>query len=203
MSTPALTKTGIADFMTAKINKSKKELEDKIKKMIDELITETIVHLINYENIGEKSQALFDVLEPILEKHNSVFPSGSGIRNLHSNLKYYGVDLKDHMHQTIKQKFTSAVGDPVKHPWTYTVPELDAAYRQIIKDTRPIKKTLNDLDTLQLEVSHAIKNAGSGKVAYNTLVAMGVNMSEYVEPVRNLPAVIKFSVPVCLVNGDC
>jgi hypothetical protein len=203
MSTPALTKTGISEFMTARIAKTKKELEEKIKKMIDDSITNTLSTLVDFTEIQNDSEALRELLLPVLEKYNSVFLSNSSLNNLVTNLKYYGVQLTSHMHQEIKYKFIRAVDDPVKHPWTFTVPELDAAYKQIIKDTRPIKKTIGDLTTLQSEVDQAIKRSGSGKVAYNLLVAMGVDMSGYVEPVRNLPAVVKFSVPVCLVNGDC
>jgi hypothetical protein len=203
MSTPSLTKTGIYEFMTHKINKETKKMTDKITATINDTITATLSTLVNFEEIEEQSKVLRRMIGPVIEEYISVFNSGSGgIRGLESNLKSYGVNLTKHMHDTIRYSLIRAVDDPIKDPWTYTVPELVTMYDKIIKDTRPIKKTIKDLETMQTEVDRVIKLAGSGKAAYKNLVAMGVNMSDYEEPSRSL-VLTHFSVPVCLVNGDC
>jgi hypothetical protein len=60
------------------------------------------------------------------------------------------------------------------------------------------------LTTLNTELNNAISNEPNGKRGYNALVALGVDMSDFAPNGNpNLPAVVKLSVDVCVLNGDC
>jgi hypothetical protein len=73
----------------------------------------------------------------------------------------------------------------------------DVELRELLGRRDDINKLLNQLTDL------IDKTAGSGKQAYDRLVLLGVDMSDYEEPVKNLPAIIKLEADVCLLNGNC
>jgi hypothetical protein len=61
-----------------------------------------------------------------------------------------------------------------------------------------------DINALRRQLTTLIdKTAGSGKQSYDRMVALGVDMSDYKEPERYLPAVITLTANVCVLNDNC
>jgi hypothetical protein len=67
----------------------------------------------------------------------------------------------------------------------------------------PVNERLSKLEVLNDEIQAIVKASKSGKIAYDTLVSLDVDMKDFVAGTSNLPAVRQLSVDVCVINGGC
>lgn len=196
-----LTKSQLRDFVDAKISKRKTELLNEIKAIVTERLGEALKILLGDVKELERVASKFEDL--LTEKIHLI--GGNSVPNyartaaneankIYKAHKYFLDQLViDALSALNNSRYNRFECEPLKDTFNALNSELQP------------KLTLqrDGLDTLKRELHNAVSIEQTAKRAYNALVALGVDMSELPEANPNLPSVVKLSVDVCVLNGDC
>jgi hypothetical protein len=204
----AMSKGSIYDFAgrlyTARVMEVQKEQDDFYAKHLDPTFNALIKSLI--EDIPFYAERMLKVLEA---KRDNIEALG-GIRESSMDSLIAMISTKGlYLFATIRDNARSSIIYKIEHPYDgafdYGNAELNALVDRLQKDTTLVAlvKRESDLNALHKELNSSINACRSGKQAYDTMVRLGVDMSEYKAPLDNLPAIVKLSADVCLLNGTC
>lgn len=210
----AITKQAVRDYVETKF----KLRRDETQKAIEDAITARLSPILDqkfnspeFARLERISQQFVDAMSEMTAKINHLKDNCSweinrGIKAAED----YGVGLKDLMKTKIIQKVKIHVYNPLHEAITEKSFDGESALQTAALELgtvlAPEVKKLADLKTLLGELFRAIDIEPNGKRAYKAIAALGLDVSDFEEEQKrkgNLPAVIKLSVDVCLVNGTC
>lgn len=204
MNLNTITKTQLRDFVDSKISKRKQAL----RKEIDEIV------------IAKMGIALNDVLGDVteLEKVSNRFEDllNEKIEILgFSNVPEYAKTTAGQANKLCKahkyffdyilpKAMETLLNPNQSEYYRFKCLPLTTAFNELNNELQSrIKLYREGLDTLKRELNNAISIESKGKQAYNSLIALGVDLSDLPDVNPNLPAVTKLSVDVCILNGNC
>lgn len=196
-----LTKTQLRDFIDRKISNRKSELYDEIKASVTEKLGGTLRSLFGDVSELERVASKFEDL--LTDKIHLVgadsVPSYASITASNANslcnpIKYFLDELvSDAMRALLDSRYYRFKSVPLME-----------TFKNLNAELQPKIQLYNDgLKQLSKELNNAITNESTAKRGYNALVALGVDMSDLPVVTPNLPAVVKLSVDVCVLNGNC
>lgn len=195
------TKRELYDFIDSKINgenlKANKELHDVTKSLIKEPLKEKYAK--PYEPIKRKITVLMD--------DYTKFITDNGIERMWDYQHCLGdlSNMLDKANELVESKANKILSYIKSAAYNPSVLGLDESYIEdaVRVAVEPIYKKLNDLKTLERELTNVVRTSSNGKQAYTNLVALGVDMKDFENSKIQLPAVQKLSVDTCLINGGC
>lgn len=201
MTMKNITKAGLNSFISTKIKGNREELLLRVETAINTKIDPILAVYVETKKVETLASKFVDEAEIAMEKYALSIDNWAFKRIIQDmNSKYVSLGLK------IKQSIKGEVRDRVKHTedaYDLGNVELNQAVAELQNEMKPIYKNINDLDTLLRELERAIKNESSASRAYKALLAFGVDMNGYEEADSYLPAIVKLSVDVCILNGNC
>ncbi|WP_121605422.1 hypothetical protein [Virgibacillus sp. Bac332] len=192
-----ITKQSLYDFIEEKIKVQLNTAIEEFDSYIDTNVKPKLLE--NTKSINHFNKALTklaDELETFLENENdygSWSPKYS-VRDLRSI-----ASIRDRIHTNELSNIKSAIRKNA-HYGKY---HMEFVVGKASKDLKPTLSKIEDLKTLKTELDNTIKTSTTGKQAYKSLIALGVDMKDFKGSENQLPAVQKLSVNPCLVNGDC
>ncbi|MEC5422365.1 hypothetical protein QGM71_02525 [Virgibacillus sp. C22-A2] len=192
----SITKGSLRNFIEGRF----REASEKVNTEIGEYYESEIEPLLDdkLQNLDKAIKQVSKISDEFLK-----FQEDNGLSDY-----FYSRYLRDFNNFTsikgsTKNKELTSIKFCVRNDKTYTLFGLEEEIEKAKKDLRPKFNKLKDLNKLQSEINAVITNATTGKKAYNDLKILGVDMEDYKEVNANLPAIKKFSVDTCLVNGNC
>lgn len=197
-----VTKTQLRDFIDLKISKRKLELYSEIEASVIARLGEALRVLLGDVSELESVASRFEDL--LTEKIHLV--GASSVPSYATTAANQANGLCKTNKYFLNNILTDAMND-ITNPRSYLQfrckPLLDV-FNQLNKELSPKISLYRDgLTTLKNELNNAISNETTGKRAYNALIALGVDMSDLPDANPNLPAIVKLSVDVCVMNGNC
>ncbi|GGB43406.1 hypothetical protein GCM10011409_21280 [Lentibacillus populi] len=194
----SFTKGSLRDYVNGKIDEARKEVRNEIDNYIKVNIKQSLIaRLKDLENTTTPLHEVADKIEDFLVavKLNGKWKYDHFVRDIRD-----ASGLKNRIVESEMADINSAI--VLDRP--YKLFGLFDKVEQAKKDLRPQYKKIEEIKTLKQEIESTIKNAASGKQAYKSLIALGVDMEGYEEEVKmKLPSVQKLSVDPCLINGNC
>jgi hypothetical protein len=202
-------KKDLSEFIETMVTKRKETMK---KEMTDKVVAELEGYTQDFlmkwkaEDIQKHAGILVDRLEPV---RGAFHASGNynRIQAITADLNSYVVRFERTFRSEIREAVERFVRNPSdNHKWRFD--HLGEGVWKMVEPLTPkimqCNKDRTALTNIKHQLLHAIRNASTGKKAYEALVALEVDMSEFEIPVnKNLPAVIKLEHPVCLLNGGC
>lgn len=203
-------KSELNEFIESTITKRKNALKAQAEKIIvDGLgpLVEDHMQKVNALQIEALSDKLAGMLTSEARDVTNMWGSWSTMDTILRDLNSHTTHYRKKVHESIRYAAAKVVESPQSNfanrfntwrmdAWETVVPLLP----QVVE----ITKAIADLKTLEGELLDAVKLESTGKKAYMRLVSLGVDMKDFQPPtVDALPAIVKLSVPVCLLNGDC
>jgi hypothetical protein len=196
-----VTKTQLRDFVDGKIAERKVALYEEIKVTVTERLGDSLKILLGdikeLERVASKFEDLLtEKIHLIGAKSvpNYASITASNANRLCKSHKYFLDELVPNaLNALLKDKYYLFESDALMESFNALNAELQPK----------IKLYRDGLDTLKRELNNAVSNETTGKRAHTVLVALGVDMSDLPEANPNLPTVIKLSVDVCAINGNC
>jgi hypothetical protein len=201
MNMKNITKTGLNGFVNQKIEGSKKDLLEKIELAINTTIDPILSVFVDVKKVENHASKFIDEVNNIMEKHEFVLKSWEyrrTIQEMNSNFMSLGIKIKEKM----KEEITRTI-EKTTDAYDFGNESINEAVKALQEQMRPHYKAISNLKTLSIELERAIKNESSASRAYKSLIALGVDMKDYEEAESYLPAIIKLSVDVCMINGNC
>lgn len=204
MNLNSITKTQLRDFVESKISKTKLSLRKEIEDTVTERMSQELKELLGDVSELERCASRFEDLltEKIHQLGESNVPdyakTTAGQANKLCKTNKYFLDY------LIPKALASILNPTQSAYYQFNCKPLMDVFNTLKSELQP-KVTLyrEGLETLKNELNNAITNESKGKQAYNALVALGVDMSDLPEVNPNLPSIVKLSVDVCVLNGDC
>lgn len=195
-----VTKTQLREFVDSKISKRKKELRHEITGIVTERLGASLTNLLGdmkeLEKVANKFEDLLSAKIHLLggncvPSYAPITASNAGkLCNPH---KYF-----------LEEIVNKAISALTHSGYRFNCEPLMDEFNKLSSELQPqIKLLTSGLDTLKSELNNAISVEPTGKRGYNALVALGVDMSDMPEVNPNLPAIVKLSVDVCALNGNC
>jgi uncharacterized protein YdcH (DUF465 family) len=192
-------KSDITEFISAMILKRKQEISEPAKAVIEEIVTPIIMEKYRFFAQAEReAERLYDSLDKIRAEHS--YLDTWDMKHLCSYLTSTVISFR-------KQKvnnYTRYLFDNLFQNTTNGLPEelhraeqgLKTMLSKEISKYRKIVKLSDELHTL-------IESCRNGDTAYKRLTELKINMSGFEAASKSLPAVIRLSEDVCILNGDC
>lgn len=199
-------KGDLSNYVTSMVTARKAELrnqrDEKIKETLD-LILPAYFESVNATQIEALADKLDDLFAPVSDSFSEYDYSWTSTKN---DIRAYGIRFR----QKIRDQYNNRLVALFKSPETYKRKRFEVLGEEpakivdaAVSFARELRNKETALETLQNELLHLIKLETTPKRAYNALVAQGVDMSGFVTTARDLPAVVKLSQPVCLLNNSC
>ncbi|NHN33517.1 hypothetical protein [Paenibacillus agricola] len=155
-----------------------------------------------YKDVGpieRQASKLYDTLQEAKGNHKR-FKDWHNLNRLMQDLNSHIVTLRmDITREHISSVMHNLLNDssyPLVKELDTIIPELKKQLVKTISEYQELTKLTNELITI-VEASH------NGDKAYKRLEELGVDLSGFNASGKNLPAIIKLSGNVCLLNGDC
>lgn len=174
---------------TAKKRKVKEKFEEDNKKLVKQ-----IVDSLDYESVQAAEDTIRNFLANIDEIVNvSIGYCRLDIKDLRDGLNN-NKDFKKWLTGNLENRFTSEY--ELYEPESNWLKQITAKHNHLIIEKR---KTISDINTLDRELKSIVANY-SAKKAYQELKKVGLDMSDFKEDADMLPAPVKLSVSVDLIN---
>lgn len=196
-----ITKSGVLRFATEKIDARKKGFENDIKLLIEETVRNEVKELPDVHQVEIAAFKFSELMDKAIREHKNILSDGD-YTNVVTHTNMYAVSLGHQVYEEVLAAFKKVVDRPYKYSKDFGIDRLNEALNNTVKASLPIKEKIKMLGNMQGEIAIAIRNATTGKRALSALIALGIDMSQYKE-ITVLPAVVKLSGDVCLINGDC
>lgn len=201
-----MNKTNLRDFFERRFYKLKDDTNLEIRKMVNEALAPFNKGLFSTPDIQAIDRSLIKVHAQIEKVIDTFSLEGWNWKGRLSKINEAGGLEKD-LEADLIAKVMRDVRESHRYLGTsydrYGSKELVKVVEDLIIKAKPLLQKISDSNTLSREIEQIITNAKTGKQAYERLVEVGVNMSDYKTKTNNLPAVVKLSVDPCLINGDC
>lgn len=201
MNLKTITKTQLRDFVDAKIANRKRELYDEIKAIVTDRMGEALKTLLGDVSELERVASRFEDL--LTDKIHLI--GADSVPDYAKTATSEANKLCTAHTYFLNQIVSNAIGalQNPRYNRFKSGPLMDT-FNALNTEIQP-KLILHreGLDTLKRELHNAVSIEQTGKRAYNALVALGLDMSDIPEANPNLPSVVKLSVDVCVLNGNC
>lgn len=203
MNIKNVTKTQLRDFVDNKISKCKIEFHNEIEETVTKRMEEALKMLLGDVSELERVASRFEDLltEKIHLLGADSVPDYATIAAREASRIY-----KSHKYflgEVVKDAMTALNNQNSNYSRFKCVPLMNV-FNELNKELQPkLKMYREGLETLKRELHNAVSNENTGKQAYKALVALGLDMSDLPDVNPNLPAVVKLSVDVCVLNGNC
>lgn len=198
-----VTKTALRNFVDRKIAKRRRELQEEIRTTVTVKMEVAMTQLLGDVSELERIASRFEDL--LTEKIHLIgagcVPEYAKVAAKEANKIY---KAHNYFVPEIVQGAISAILNPDSSYSRFRCEPLMDIFNELNAELQPQVKLLREgLDTLKKELHNAVSIESTGKRGYNALVALGLDMSDMPEDNPNLPTVVKLSVDVCVLNGDC
>lgn len=202
---PNCTKKELRDFIEKKVKGLREDIRKQIVQTIalhtDKILEDILQPLKEFETLAGQMNILYDkMLDNVGLMYPWTWSQNQGIKSeLNSFEHQYGNIL-----ESLKSKIYKTVvgGQTIQ---MYPLPLCEPIIRLQKDLASKIRRYKEELPQLARDLENVIKVARSGKDAYKSLVVLGVDMKDFESsaPGAYLPAVVKLSVDVCIINGEC
>lgn len=196
-----ITKTALNAYVGKKIASQTKETNDQITALIDSMVDPVIASIIDVKQIEQAAKKFADLYEDAIESHGDVMDWN--YQDVLQKTNRFAIVLQSKLTDEYKRKVVEHIREPHRKAISFYSEKLIEITKQMQELTKPLFERITKLKKLHSELEHAIKLEHNGSRAYKALVAFGVDMEGFEEVNANLPAVVKLSVDVCLMNGNC
>lgn len=196
----AIRKTDLYEFIRAKVRKRKSELEAEVHEAL-QLAFKPIIHELykDLDPIERSASGLHEALLNMKERHPK-FQKDWHFARLIGEI---GADLTAMRRDIILNQSKRACSNLLDLGTNGLHDGLEEAYNRVESSIAPVIKEYKALVKVSDEVLAIVEGSRNGDKAYRQLQELGVDLTGF-EPVNpNLPAVIKLSADVCILNGDC
>lgn len=203
----AMTKSSVQEYVSGLVAKQRNTTQAAIDLFFNEEFDptyNTIIKVIvgDVPKYGEKIMAAFDggltdkLIKMGWERYN--------LRDSTNYIRQYADELYNKVRLRFRPTYINAVMTNTDY-FDCGDAAINGLVLRLRKDVhiQALVKRRDDINALGKQLSEIISSSQSGKIAYNNMVALDVDMSGYQEPGKNLPAVIKLTADVCLINGGC
>jgi ribosomal protein L31E len=196
-----ITKGQLREYMKNRVASIREELHKEINTKIDNKIDPLLDNLIDTKEVEEMAAKLRNQLEKTFEKHGlTSWEYSSTITKLNLN----AVDLGKTIRRNVKSEISYFVHNPSHRTIVLNLKELEKPAQELQKSCDSLVSKLIELSKLSRDVEKVISIEPTGKRAYKALIALGVDMKDFeAESKQNLPAIVKLSSDVCLLNKTC
>lgn len=199
-----ITKTQLRDFIDTKISNRKSEIEEEIKVTVTEKLGKSLKELLGDVSELKKVASRFeDLLTTCIHLIGSdgvphyATTTASQSNKLCNPINYF-------LDELVEDALSELLNSSRYRRFKANSPLLVQTFKELNTELQPkIQLYTDGLKQLSKELNNAITNESTGKRGYNALVALGVDMSDLPVLSPNLPAVVKLSVDVCVLNGNC
>lgn len=196
----AIRKADLREFIEEKSRKRKAVLKVQVRQAL-EIAFKPIVHTDypELDSLERTASSLCDKMEIIRERYSKFGSNYTFTRQI----------------TTIRENLTSMRGDIINRNAglaAYNLLDLgtnaldaglEAAYHEVEKSMAVVVKEYRELVKVTDEVLAVVDGSRNGDKAYQKLDELGVDLSGFTPPNPNLPALIKLSADVCVLNGNC
>jgi hypothetical protein len=201
-------KSDVTNFMDTKINKLITKEHEAIDAIAEEFKPTIEAHYTEgFADINRLSSNLYDKVLAYSDKHQL-----SSIGNFNTHL--IGVNAVINWDKSLQNSYGVNIIKELLHGRYVSeqnkralkrIPKFDEWFLGAIPRSNEHHARVKELKQLALEVKRVIRGATSGKNAYQDLIVLGVDMSEFKPTaIDHLPAVKQFSVDPCIINaGGC
>lgn len=201
MNMKNVTKTGLNEFIARKVKGNKEDVKREINLLINEKL-KPIFDAIDCSKVERHAQNTVDEMSKVISIYAKPLESWKYTQVI-QDLNRYAVNLGQRVRDEIKLKALEHIEYPQKNAVNFGISEVDTVVSELQTDCKPLYQKINSLTRLQKELEQVIKNEHNGGRAYKALIALGVDMEGFSETPDMLPAIVKLSVDVCVLNGDC
>ncbi|MGN7457874.1 hypothetical protein ACTHPH_23940 [Paenibacillus pasadenensis] len=196
----AIRKADLYDFINAKALKRKAELKKEVLDALKVAFTPVIHQLYkDLDPIERSASSLHTALLAVQERH----PRYAKAWNFSQLVGDIGRHLTAMRRDIIQENAIWARTNLLDLGTNGLHDGLEEAYSIVESSIAPVIKEYKALVKVSDEVLAIVEGSRSGDKAYRQLQELGVDLTGF-EPVNpNLPAVIKLSADVCILNGNC
>ena len=202
MNMKNVTKSGLNDFINAKVRGNIASVNQEIDILINNKLNPILDSFVDCKKVEKSAQTLADEMTKALEKYEKIL-TGWKYTEIVQNCNRYATVLGQKVRDEVFNTAQEYIKNPQKGVFDLGSNELNDAVKELQKEARVLYQRINDLGMLRRELERVIKNEPTGGRGYKALVALGVDMEGFEETSGNLPAIVKLSVDVCVLNGDC
>lgn len=207
----AILKSEVESYISRKTNARERELREHVAEIVNERINPIIDSIIDHpilDQLDRHTKNFTDTLEKAMQVFKTdKWDYNDVIQRVNRHVLTFGASRKSVLRQTANGYIQNPASKAMDVESDFRgSQELMDAVTELQQECAPLYKKIKELNTLREELYNAIKMETSGKKAYNAMVALGVDMEDFEEEQKskgNLPAVIKLSVDVCILNGGC
>lgn len=202
MNMKNITKTGLNNFIDRKVSNNKADAKQEIKELIENKLNPVLDAHIDCKEVEKLASKYVDEMQNTLDKYSEILEKWQ-YKQLIQHANSYAVNVGQKARDEVKRRAWNIIGDNYEGSFDFGIAEINEVVEELRIKCQPIYKRIQDYEKLQYELEQVIKIEHNGGRAYKALVALGVDMEGYSEGASNLPAIVKLSVDVCLLNGDC
>ncbi|MNW28166.1 hypothetical protein D3C74_49820 [compost metagenome] len=203
-------KANLRDFFEKQKEARIQEINDKRNREIESVLGPALdeyLKSINGQEIDNLAGKLVDALNKIIYVSVNNFPRyiTNTVSKVNNDLVTFQSDLKMHMLTKAKSRLFEPSGSLEMYAFEALSEKVAHAYQQCVDFALSLESEKDKIRKLCREINGVINAARDGKKAYTDLVALGVDLSDLPLPsaMPTLPAIVKLSVPPCLLKGDC
>ncbi len=191
-------KTDLKSYIEKLVAEKDIPLQKQINDMSDEVLEQVKKHYLGQDHI-KRIRDMADNLAEFASEHIKDSPINDyNIQHLRSKFVNLEYDIESKFQSNLYYVIS---GENDKNRFIYGT-DYTTVLNDLANKIRPLKEQINQLKKLRAELLNIITVSRNGKDAYKSLVAAGVDMSKFEEPVSYLPAVVKLSVdPSILSEG--
>ncbi|MGE6227574.1 hypothetical protein [Paenibacillus chitinolyticus] len=197
-----LAKKDVREHFVKKFEQKEKEIQNKVYKAVSEACEPHINKWVgNVSLIENKADALAEDLRQLTERHKPII-GGWKYQEIISGLNSRVINIGKTIKDSIVRDIFGYILNPHHQAYDSYIEESKAVAEKLVEDTKSLRKILSDTVKLKNEILTIIDSSNNGNKAFNTLKELGVDLSGINKTSSALPAVIKLSVDVSLINGS-
>ncbi|WP_251560862.1 hypothetical protein [Paenibacillus pasadenensis] len=195
----AIRKADLRAFIEKKARKRKAEMNQKVLEAMKAAF-KPVIHEVykDLDPIERNAASLHDALLEVKERHRifrNDWPFSRTITEV-GNLTAMRQDI-------INEQAGWACHNLLSLSTNRLHDGLETAYHEVEKSMAAVVKEYRELAKVTDEVLAVVDGSRNGDKAYQKLDELGVDLSGFTPPNPNLPALIKLSADVCVLNGNC
>jgi hypothetical protein len=193
-------KSDLQKFIDEKSRKRKDDIREQarlvVKSTLGPIIFETFSDV---EPIEQQAQLFHDSLLLMKEKH-ARFQKWWNLNSVISDVNSYIIGLRADI---VRDQTGSVLSNLLDRATNGVMKEVEQSIPILKKQLAKQISEYQDIVKLTEEISSIISSNHNGDKAYKRLEELGVDLSDFKFGNTNLPAIIKLSANVCVLNGNC
>jgi hypothetical protein len=192
-------KSDLRDFITNKASARKNEIWDAARIVVEAAIKPIIFRIFkDVEPVERLGQQFHDALLDLKEKYKR-FDKWK-INSLISDINSYVIGARMDI---VRDQTNYALYNLLQRSTNALMAEVDALVPGFKEQLSRQIAEYQDLVKLTEELTTIIDSCHNGDKAYKRLEELGVDFTEFKVANPNLPAIVKLTANVCLLNGNC